>query len=406
MEEKCVFCKRNFDVELNNQEHVLLNCLGGRFKTAQVDCSVCNNKFGIEIDEEMAISVQEFRCVGALRSGDGKLPPPIKNITLKNGKKIDLLAGMVPFDRSVKYERQNLADGKLQVQFGAGSYEQLSKLLPNFAKGSGISVEQLILLIQQIDIGIQQEAISEHLPFNFAFGGLGPTRSMAKSLIVLWCHFFGNDEFIDGRFEEIKKFVIDDSFSKLNGQFVRLDSRRIPFDEEVLSKKEFGNHYNVLSVVSDSNGNLSGVFRMYNFVSWIFNFKGKSKNTNSNISLISNPLNPSQWGIYRNINLKLDSVWFETSEYNLTNVNKDVASFMDTITELNQQRSMATMVEESMRDYFPADGGVIESDHIAFLSRDLAEEYVTRMYGLDRTKNVSGDRVGEILKSLVEKSKK
>lgn len=169
MEEKCVFCKRNFDVELNNQEHVLLNCLGGRFKTAQVDCSVCNNKFGIEIDEEMAISVQEFRCVGALRSGDGKLPPPIKNITLKNGKKIDLLAGMVPFDRSVKYERQNLADGKLQVQFGAGSYEQLSKLLPNFAKGSGISVEQLILLIQQIDIGIQQEAISEHLPFNFAF---------------------------------------------------------------------------------------------------------------------------------------------------------------------------------------------------------------------------------------------
>ena len=403
MEVKCVFCSKLFDADTNNQEHVLLNCLGGRLKTNKVDCSGCNNKFGIGIDNEMGKSVEQFRCLGVLRSGDGKLPPPIKDVILKDGRKIDLLAGLIPYNRTVKYERKQLLNGKLEVKFGAGSFEQLSKLLPNFAKGAGLKVEELISLIQQIDVGIQKQAITEYIPFNFAFGGLEPNRSMAKSLIVLWCYYFGDEEFHGGQFSEIKNFVVDDVFAKANEKFPLIDSRAIPFDSGILGKKDFGEHYNFMSVLTDDEGNLFGVFRMYNFVSWIFDFKGKSKHKNSNISMLSNPLSPSQWEVFHNVSLPLDVSWCKKRSYSVDQASTSFKKFMDTTSKLNQQQSLTALIEESMRDYFPSDGEIIESEHIAYFSRDIAEDYVARQFGLDRTKVVSGDRVAEILKAMLKK---
>lgn len=403
---KCIFCKKDFESESNNYEHALLNCLGGRFKTSKVDCSKCNNDFGIGIDDEMAKSVQDFRCVGALRSGDKKLPPPIKDIKLMNGMIIDLLAGMVPYSREVKYEREKLANGNLEVRFGAGSFEQLSKLLPHFAKGSGLTFEQLISIIRNIEIKIQQIAINEHIPLKFAFGGLHPTRSMAKSLTVLWCHHYGNDEFIQNNFEDTVRFITDEKFASENKEFAKIDSRPIHLPEDIILKKTFGNHYNLMIVHADQDGNLNGVFRMYNVVNWIFNLRGKTHNKNSNIILISNPFSPEIWEIFQNVTLPFDSSWFHQSQYVLTDIQRNTACLIEACMKSNQAQSLEKLVEESIRDYFPNDGDVIQAEHVNLLSQNVAEEFVAREYGLNREKIISGEKAVSIIESIMRKNKK
>lgn len=406
MSATCIFCKEKFVPEQNTWEHALLNCLGGRLKTNTVDCSRCNNNFGKGIDNEMAQAIQQIRCIGGFRSGDNYLPAPIKNIALKSGRKIDLKPMMVPYDSSVIYNRDKLVNGDLELKMGAGSFEQLAKLLPQFAKGAGLTDEQLISIMGKKDIHIQREQIQEPIHFSFKFGDLGALRSMAKSLVVLWCHKFGNDDFLEENLSDIIKFIIDDDFALSNKKFARIDSRKIPLPQNILDQREFSEHYNLMSVFSDEEGNLYGVFRLYNFVSWIFDFKKKSANKKTSITLISNPFSVDQWKVVHDGQVSLDAEWIRQNHYNLKKAEKYTAHFIETITKRNEKQAQLDMIDEAIRDCFPAEGERIEKEHLDRLSVEVAQRFVEKEFGLNGTRSVSGEQVALIIREQMEKQNK
>ncbi|MGE0174041.1 MAG: HNH endonuclease [Oligoflexales bacterium] len=401
---KCVFCRNEFDQESNTPEHILLNALGGRLTSRKVDCADCNNRFGAGIDNSMANSVAEFRCIGGLRSGDRKLPPPIMDIKLKNGQCIDLLPGMIPRDRNVVFERNRLENGNLEVKFGAGSFRKIANMLPNIAKGSGLTLDQLVSTIRGIDIQIQKQAIAEFIPFKLSLGGLDPNRSMAKSLIVLWCHHFGCDEFTKGDFSGIVKFVNDDAFAKVN-DFASIDSRPLTLSSDVLRKQDFGTCFTFLHVRSDSSGGLKGIFRLYNLCSWIFSFDFVPARPDANVTLISNPFEPGNWEVFLDTDIGLDQNFMESKTNDPTVVQESIKTFMNCATERNQDQAQINMIEESMRDYFPHDGKVITENHIYLLSKEIAEDFVAMHFNLDRTKVISGERAVEILTLFSDREK-
>lgn len=403
---KCVFCKNDFDPSNNTDEHVLLNCLGGRLKTAKVDCSKCNNDFGIGIDNDMAKSVERIRCVGTLLSGDNQPPPPIKNVLIENGEKIELRPGMVPYKTKVEYKRNELSDGKTEIKMGVGSFEQLAALLPQFAKGVNLSPEKLLDVMTEKDIQIQQQHISEPIHLQFQFGG-NSTRSMAKSLIVLWSHFFGNDDFLSECADNAVNFVLNEQFAKVNKDFSLLDSRQIPLSPQISSQQKFGEHYNLMTVFTDQDGHLYGVFRLYNFVSWIFDFKVTSNRKSSNVTLISNPLAISNWKSFiDDKDYTLDAIWIQNKRYNLEDVRKNTFAFIQTLEKKNEDKSVADMIHEILHNSLPAEGEIIEEKHINLLARNLAEEIVKKQLRLNGVKTVGGPKVASTLQDFLKKNQK
>ncbi len=402
---KCITCNISFNPLKNKPEHILLNSLGGRVSTRKVICGSCNERYGKTIDRKFSESLNMIRCLGFLRTGKGNPPPTLKNICLENGELIDLLPGFIPIQKNFKFETKNLPNGKTSVEFGAGSFEALGKQLNNIAKGVQLSQEELIKKIKGIEISIRRERIADHIPFNFSIGGSDSIKSMAKAALMLWSYKRPTN---DTRIDDLKKFVdFINSPSKAENspndlEFCKIDSRLIDLKLLTQSNKNFGSFHNIIHVEADESGHLYGVFRLYNICSWVFNFNCVSQIQNHSVSLISNPLENSEWVLEESNTSPLGKEWFESNNYNIAAIKELTGNLTSTFWKESNIKAQENIIDEAILDYFPKDNEIIKKEHIGLLSHEIAAEMTSKIFGFDRTRLISGEKAAERLKRYIK----
>lgn len=93
---KCYCCKNELTNENSSEEHILLNSIGGKLKSKELLCKICNSKFGEKNDSELAKQLSFLSTFLNIQRERGE-HPTFKGATTKSGEEIHLLSGGKPY---------------------------------------------------------------------------------------------------------------------------------------------------------------------------------------------------------------------------------------------------------------------------------------------------------------------
>jgi hypothetical protein len=282
---QCIFCHRHFVSSDNAPEHVLLNALGGRKETQDIDCSACNNRFGSEIDREVAHQVAVIRNLFGLRSGDGKPPPGIRNVQAGEDV-INLRNDGTPQLVTKPFKVTQSDDGQVSIFITGEFYEDIAGSIRHIAKQLDWSEQQVIATLRGAEI-----THTTRRPDNFrvplSMGGPNAIRSHAKSALVLWALATSNDHVLSAPYDAVRRFIVDGDFN-FACEKTHLDSRPLPEVEKLIGG--YGPLFNLIYVKSDTHGRVTAHFTLYNVAGWQIVLADHGGQPNVRIGLISNPI--------------------------------------------------------------------------------------------------------------------
>ncbi|MGB4101455.1 MAG: HNH endonuclease [Alphaproteobacteria bacterium] len=368
---KCIFCENDLGPN-TPPEHILLNALGGRKTTTQVDCSQCNHDFGDSIDKVITAQVPILRNMLQLDSGTGKAPPMIKNIQAGDDK-FNLRNDGSPELNIRPFLTSTDADGNTQIQITVQNIEDIKRFLPHIAAQIGCTEEKLIENLQNSQaMFVSQNLGAVHFPLSF--GGPEPIRSISKSCMVLWATLVGNEELRSPPYSHVRHFVKngDDNFNR-NRSF--LDSRLLPQSEKLST--DYGPLFNFIYVTSNDAGRVVGHFTLYNMVSWCVVLAESGGTPNKKIGLISNPIDPSVWSDQIAEEINIDSEWLEKPDHQLQKAKSRIEEVIKYYLSSGRKRELDRITNEVFKKY-----GVEEDDDVIAVDQEsngqLLREILTR----------------------------
>jgi hypothetical protein len=275
--------------------------------TKQAICAACNNQFGGSIDKAFAEQAAHFRNMFQMRSGSGKRPPGLRNVTVIGGEKLELLPDGTLQQRSKPFQVNMSESGSFNIAISVRSLDEVARFVPDIAAQTGKSVDEIWKALE----GTEATVISRPAGvqnFQLSFGGTDPMRSIVKSCLVLLATGVGSDTLKGEPFAAARAFVMNGG-DEFNLARCAIDGRPMPQDVADALTADFGPMFNLIVVKSDNSGRMVGYFVLYNLYGWEVCLAESGAPPNVTFALASNPLAPQIWGANPAAALALDFEW-------------------------------------------------------------------------------------------------
>jgi HNH endonuclease len=386
---KCIFCENELAKD-TKPEHVLLNALGGRKITRQVDCSECNGQFGNTIDNEVALQVAVLRNMLHLDSGSGKAPPMLKKIQAGNDVMTFTNDG-IPELVVKPFRITELDDGSVGLHLIGKSPEDVARFIPHIAAQLGCSEEQVLELLRSATSTFTTKR-PDTVHHSLGFGGPEALRSTAKSSLVLWALSVGNEHVRSTPYDAVRRFILQDD-KAFNLDKIHLDSRQLPQAAEL--KEKYGKFFNLIYVKSNEAGRVIAHFTLYNIVSWQIILAETGGTPNLRTGLISNPLDPVTWSDVIADEMDIDFAWLASPDYDLAHArerfNAAVKHHFDTegTLELNRILDEVFAKHGITDDHEP----ITDPELFNRIVFEASQRLAAHALGLPHTENLTGDEV-------------
>lgn len=178
----CYICTTPITDENKSKEHIILNAIGGKLKSYDLLCNVCNSKIGHEADSELAKQFQFMSGYLQVKRDNGKIPDTTGG-KLKDGTAIDLVDGITPRYAKPKYEATPTEDG-ITYNIMARDDKEMKQILTGLKKKHpGLDIEESMKVVKRT-----KSRLKEPVVINQTFGGDLAFRSIAKSAINFYIH--------------------------------------------------------------------------------------------------------------------------------------------------------------------------------------------------------------------------
>lgn len=178
---RCFVCGEPLTEINKSKEHILLNSAGGKLKSYEIMCSVCNGKLGSEPDNELAQQLRPVANHLGVKRDNGKNPsiPAVGS----NGQKYDILDGGKPTlgEPIVEFDS---ASGKMHIE--AADVSQARTALWKFKKEH----PEYSIDVEKILSGFQRKTayLEDSLSYNVNWGGELAFRSLVKTALDYYAY--------------------------------------------------------------------------------------------------------------------------------------------------------------------------------------------------------------------------
>ena len=351
---KCISCLTDI-ASKTSPEHVLLNALGGKFKSYNQICNDCNNRTS-DTDRALAQSVEVLRNLGDLQTERGTAPK-IQNVVAEDGNRYDLLPGnrIVPKDiQRLKIISDDKERKEQNIQ--ANSYDQMEDIIRGV-----LNKHKSTIADSEIDVDAAVEeaykrATTHFSPaptmhFKLSFGSQGYLRSAAKSCFVLWSECVANGDATTEVYSELRSFIIKAHLEEKETPFSCLDIR-VP---EGLPNK-YGDNANIIWVGSDAGGRVLGYFRLFGIISHVFVLAEKGGPANKSYGLISDPWNISVRAQGAEVGKMFQYDWvasaFSKEQTSNEGVKQQISAFLKTAHDKALKAEIERIMEDTVEHVF------------------------------------------------------
>ncbi|MCX2942232.1 HNH endonuclease [Rahnella perminowiae] len=171
---KCAFCKNNLAGKNRTKEHIIPNAVGGRRKTTEFICKICNNKLGEKWDSELARQLNWFSVSLGISRERGE--PPKQIVQTVEGERYWLMNdGTFTIDKSSYYEEVN--DGSVKISLTAKTTAEARQRLKGISrKYPKLDVEKALK-----ELEITTDYLKSPLHTKLSLGGPDAGRSLVKT---------------------------------------------------------------------------------------------------------------------------------------------------------------------------------------------------------------------------------
>lgn len=177
---KCIYCKvEEFEKGKGSEEHVILSSLGGRKASKNICCVACNNKYGDEIDSDLAIELSFFGTMLDIITGRNQQAPTIKKALVHDGREYDISSGGNFKLSKIAVDVETIDEKTKSISITASDKAQALRALEGILKGMGRSLDDFENLTAQ-SIKTYPESIHKRI----AIGGEVQFRSAAKMMLT------------------------------------------------------------------------------------------------------------------------------------------------------------------------------------------------------------------------------
>jgi hypothetical protein len=236
---------------------------GRRKSTSRIDCSGCNNRFGGTIDNAIAQQFAHLRNILQAKTGDGRLPPAIKNVNASVGT-IDIMNDGTPRLRAHPFNIETTETGERKLQFTAHSLDQVAAMIPHIAKAAKLPEEKVRETLASTSASLSERRAGV-IQAELSFGGLLPMRAAAKSALVLWATLVGTSEVRKPCYDAVRQFTLGNNDAYVETH-TELDSTELEHVAHLTER--FGRCFHLLVVSSDANGRVMGHYTLFNIISY------------------------------------------------------------------------------------------------------------------------------------------
>lgn len=389
---QCIFCDNELDAT-TKPEHILADALGGRMKTREADCSDCNNYFGGSIDKALTSQVEVIRNLLQLRSGSGDAPPGLRNI-MAGSEKINIGNDGRPKLKAPPFVFTELPDGNVDVKIQVELEEELLRYLPHLAARLRITedeVKQLVLGGGASNTERRPGGIHHHI----SLGGEDELRSAAKSCLVLLATKVGTAPLKSDAFADAREFVTtgSETFYKTS---VFLDPRELPYAAQLAA--QFGEFFNLIHVQSDGNGRVIGHFTLYNMVGWQIILAEKDGPKDVKVTLVSNPLNPSNWSGRLSVDVPFDFLNTVDNSDRLTRARERLIAMSQRHVDQSRETEIGRIVDSVCARYgVVGDDTPIDASYVGDIMAEAFARVGAHAMNLPHEEKISPARLKQLL---------
>jgi HNH endonuclease len=379
---KCIFCETPLDSR-TTPEHILLNCLGGKWEVKDAICSDCNNRFGGSIDKTFGEQTVHLRNLLQIKSGRNAPPPAVRSKTAGNKQAHVSSDGKVRIKQK-PFEIKDGENGNKNLQVMAQSWEEIDQQIPNMSRALKISEEKLKENLAQSEASVVTTR-PDALMFSLNFGGPDAIRAVAKACMVLWSRSVGTEECRGDAYQEVRNFVVngDDAFLKNRTE---LDGRPLPDNGKFI--KEFGPAFSYIYVRSDDKGRVIGHFTLLNLTGFQVVLAESGGTPTLSRGYINDPLSRKESRQAEN-KYSMPVSWLEVPEYDLGGINLQnrLGKIMEHYQKTGTDKEILRIMHDTFRDHGIKEGEAISPNAIKDLSSRIAYHFV----GLPLTRKVNKD---------------
>lgn len=195
----CYLCDVVLNPENESDEHIVLNCIGGRLSSKQLLCKKCNSGFGEEADAELCKALEPFSVFFDVRRKRGS-PPGFVADEKTTGSKIKIHAGGDMTLARPIIKEDELGNGQTNIKITAPTIEMAKQILHKYKKRKpNLDIDLLIK---------QAEDVTDKREHSLSFGlsvTNGVVRSVLKSALGYYLFVGGRRTWIEHLLNKVNK---------------------------------------------------------------------------------------------------------------------------------------------------------------------------------------------------------
>jgi hypothetical protein len=200
----CIYCNsEGFESGRGSEEHVILSSLGGKKGSKNICCQTCNNKYGVEIDEELSKELSLFSTMLGITTGRNKPAPTHNRIASHSGKDYDIISGgsFKLSKADVKITDRDDINGQ-EVSITAGNEKQAINILNQVLGKFDMSIDDF----QSLDA----KSVRSYIPIvhqRISLGGEKQHRSIVKMMLTYAATLMSPERLRSGCFSAVIEYI-------------------------------------------------------------------------------------------------------------------------------------------------------------------------------------------------------
>ena len=194
---KCYLCGIELTPENGSEEHIILNALGGRYKTKKLLCKKCNNNSGSDYDAVLANQYHFFTSILGVDLARGK--PPVLIMKADDGQTYIIQNGTTPILSHPIVKNEKIDETSSKVSITARSKEELEQKLNDFKKkGYKIDIEEAM------KNAVYRREPSPTMHSMLSFGGIESFPAILKMAVSQYIDKTDDIENVKSAIEDIR----------------------------------------------------------------------------------------------------------------------------------------------------------------------------------------------------------
>ena len=194
---KCYICGTELTPENGSEEHIILNALGGRYKTKKLLCKKCNNNSGSDYDAVLANQYHFFTSILGVDLARGK--PPVLSMKADDGQTYIIQNGTTPVLSHPIVKNEKIDETSSKISITARSKEELEQKLNDFKKkGYKIDIEEAM------KNAVYRREPSPTMHSMLSFGGIESFPAILKMAVSQYIDKTDDIENVKSAIEDIR----------------------------------------------------------------------------------------------------------------------------------------------------------------------------------------------------------